>query len=140
MRTGVRTENKKLKRKVGYGSSSASTEDASQAMKRASRTRPKMRGTSTWADLQGAVTPPHVRAIVTAVVPATMSAFPLVIISHHGPSKGCGCTYVQSRRMNFSEKVPGGVGKVMNAATEIAATPHMGRLRSAVDIEYVKIR
>ena len=34
MRTGVRTENKKLKRKVGYGSSSANTEDASQAMKR----------------------------------------------------------------------------------------------------------
>ena len=52
-------------------------------------------------------------------------------ISEHGEVQRGNCrTHVQSRRINFSENVPGGVGSLMKAAIERAATPHMGRLRS----------
>ena len=39
-------------------------------------------------------------------------------------------THAQSRRMNFSENVPGGVGKFMNVVMNTAARPQIGRLRS----------
>lgn len=76
---------------------------------------------------------------MTAVVPATIRALPLDEIRNEELDEKLSWTYVQSRRMNFSEKVPGGVGKLMNAATEMAATPQIGRLRSEIDIQLIEV-
>ena len=90
--------------------------------------------TSTWCEVHGKTTPPHVRPRTTDVELATTIRFPLHNEARVLISTACVQqrkeTHIQSIRLSFSLNEPSGVRSFKNTKTRTAETPERGRFIS----------
>ncbi len=94
---------------------------------------PTIKGTSVEAELHGNVIPPQVSAIAVDVELPMKMRLPLIIRNlalHQNRRVREAVAYIQSILESFSQRVPGGVLKLTNARTRIAARPEIGKFIS----------